>query len=117
MDAYGITEALCPTWIPEDYALERVSVQQGEALWIANATYTAARGGIRVEISKVEGKDVVRTEEIEQGGYTFTSGGKEFYVLPNTISQKAYWQNNTYTLSIRGQIKTEELERMIDSIR
>ena len=75
------------------------------------------RSGFRIQISDSEEDTAYIDEKIEKSGDSIIRNGIEYFILPNTENVKASWQNGQYACVISGQLTTEELEKMIESIQ
>ena len=89
----------------ETYAQEMDQVTL-PAIWQETYTYLAATQDTHAF-----------PEKIEKSGDSIIRNGIEYFILPNTENVKASWQNGQYACVISGQLTTEELEKIIESIQ
>ena len=118
MDAYGIQEALAPTWIPEGYEAEYIKAVQYSDQIIFSASYNDGTSDLgfsyiywtekQYEPSVLE-KDGMPVILYERAGITH-------YIMFNENVLVATWINGSCECTITGKVTREELERMIDSI-
>lgn len=121
LDAYGVTDALAPKWIPDGFTLELVSVDEGSAgvKAIFCACYRSNDGSIIVQINMHQApgeasyatwqKDDMDVDTVKIDNYTF-------YTMQNAGRACAIWTNGPYECNINGNISSDELHKMIESI-
>lgn len=121
LDAYGITEQLAPTWIPERFSVELVTVDKttDPSITVFQCDYRCDKEWIIVQIIlHQDSNSVVYTEwqksddsvtEIEYGGCTF-------YVMKNNEREIAVWSNGPFECYITADVTSEELTDIIKSI-
>lgn len=121
LDAYGITERLAPTWIPDDFKLELVSVRENIGRYSASfwASYKFGEKEISIQINMYQNPPVkkyttwqrddidVREEEI---------GNCTFYIMQNAEQECASWDVGPFECNISGDISSDELIKMLESI-
>ena len=113
--AYGVDPSGCPTWVPEDYALYNVSVQDNDAGQKFVALYVSERGELYIRITKFDDSAFSALEK-EEGGYKYTHGNIEFEIIENLETVNINWQVGSYLYTITGQLDKEEILEIIDSI-
>ena len=117
LDAYGVTTALCPTWIPSDYTIETLDFYVMENAKVFNCEFTSERGFLKIKISTILVDSGDGAEEVyPEGGYIYFNNGVEYYILENTNNLKCSWTIDGYDCKVSGAITGEEMEKMIDSI-
>lgn len=121
LDAYGITEKLTPTWIPDEFTLESVSVRE---YFVDNSTvfwakYKFEEKIISIQINMYESPPIkkhttwqrddidVKKEEI---------GNCTFYIMQNAEQECAIWSVGSFECNISGDISRDELIKMLKSI-
>ena len=121
LDAYGITEKLAPTWIPDDFTLESVFVYEKIADYstVFWANYKFGKKTISIQINMYQNPPVkkhttwqrddidIKKEEIENC---------TFYIMQNVEKECAMWGIGPFECSINGDVSLEELIKMIESI-
>ncbi len=118
LDQNGIKVKVSPTWIPSDYSVDFVRVRESDyTIRITGYYISDNRSGFRIQISDSEEDTAYIDEKIEKSGDSIIRNGIEYFILPNTENVKASWQNGQYACVISGQLTTEELEKMIESIQ
>ena len=113
--AYGVDPSGCPTWVPEDYALYNVSVQDSSASLKFIALYVADRGEMYVRVAQFDDSAFSALEK-EAGGYKYSHGNIEFEIIENLETVNINWQVGSYLYTITGQLDKEEILDIIDSI-
>lgn len=115
--AYGITAAICPTWIPEDYYIESIDVIADNGMLMLSAAYESdERGRISIDFTKFQDGGAKITSEIEPNGEIYEKGGITYYLFPNLEQNKCHWSNDGFICVISGNLTFDELKQMIDSI-
>lgn len=121
LDAYGITEQLVPSWIPDGFTLDIVNVDDGNdpQMVVFQANYRRDEQWIVIQLN------------MHQDSYDVTYAGWEkddvdvdilkvenceFYLLENMGRECAIWSNGPFECSIIGDISSEELSEVIKSI-
>lgn len=113
--AYGVDPSGCPTWVPEDYTLYRIDVQNSSGGLKFVATYATDYSEMYIRVTQFsDGASSVF--EKEEGGYIYTHNGLNFEIVDNLEVTKAGWQIGPYIYTITGQIDISEIQDMIDSI-
>lgn len=121
LDAYGITEQLAPSWIPEDFVMESVGIDE-DAVSMVNtfhASYACDNRWIIININMHQSiadtvywnweKDDVDVEKLVVEDCIF-------YMMENSGRQCAVWSNGPFECSIIGDITFEELRTVLKSI-
>ena len=121
LDAYGITEALAPKWVPERFAVYRVKVypvpEFSQTAFIANYLYEDSYLTISITMFhdpdyQVNGdwyKDEGDPRVLELNGATF-------YLMTNAGRPKAVWRTGAFECGIIGDVSMEEMEQILNSI-
>lgn len=113
--AYGVDPSGCPTWVPEDYALYNVSVQDNDAGQKFVALYVSERGEMYIRATQFEDDSSINLEK-EVGGYTYTLNHIEFDIVENNGSANITWLIDSNLYTITGSLESEEILNMLDSI-
>jgi len=121
LDAYGITELLAPSWVPDGFEVESVYVDEdsGPMAVIFQSCYKCDDRIIIVQFNLYRNvddisftdweKDDVDVKTIEIEDYTF-------YILENADRECALWLNGAFECSIIGDISSQELTQIIKSM-
>ena len=118
LDAYGISEALVPTWVPEGYEVQRVGVAPFSDQIIFYISFNNGKRDLAFSciywteeryMSLTYEKDVTPVRLYEQAGITH-------YILSNENVLVATWLNAPYECMIFGNLTEAELGQIIDSI-
>ena len=117
LDAYGITTAICPTWIPEDYHIESIDVIVDDKMSLFDAAYESdERGRFNVHFTRFQG-DAKITSEVEPDGEIYEKNGITYYLFPNLERNKCHWVQDGFLCEINGNLTFDEIKQMIDSIK
>lgn len=114
--ANGIDAKDCPTWVPQDYSLYLVRVQEADGIIKCTASYESTRGELIIRVVKRTIYDTVSTEEREDSGYIYSHNGIEYYLVSNYDWSKAGWDIGLNSYVISGQVSEDELKEIINSI-
>lgn len=117
LDKNGASDAQCPTWIPEDYAINEISFRRAENIDEISAYYFSNRGDLWVRILTTNNDEVNNIEVDPMGTETVIVDGKSFNIFTNAGYIKTMWTDNTYSYSLSGQISKDELVEIIKSIK
>lgn len=113
--AYGVDPSGCPTWVPEDYALYNVSVQDSSGGLKFMASYVADRGELYIRVTRFDDDSSINLEK-EVGGYIYTLNHIDFDIIENNSSANISWQIGSHLYTITGPLEREEILNMLDSI-
>lgn len=118
LDQNGAEDALCPSWIPSDYALEQVSVLSTRRMTKLLAGYSSDRGELSIIISTghstEQTSNVVETDNKEIEEYIFNH---DFFYLSSNMNYNGFHADiGEYRYSVIGNVSTEELKSIIQSL-
>lgn len=113
--AYGVDPSGCPTWVPEDYVLEDVSVLVADGGLKFVASYASKNGELYIRVTQFR-DGASSTLEKEEGGYTYTHNGIEFDIIENLGTANVNWQIGSYAYTITGSLESDEILNILDSI-
>lgn len=116
LEVNGVSSSGLPRWVPQDYALAGVNVQDAGVMKKYSALYEGVRGELMIRVMEIDANDWMTDEERNEDGYPYLHKGVEYYLVSNSGQGKAGWQIGTYSFLINGQISEDELKTMIDSI-
>lgn len=116
MDAYKITAALVPTWLPEEY--EEVDVQTEETPLQLRifGKYQSGENEIRIRIVDYLSGAPVQVERSDSLIKVYPSNNIDYYIFSNYDQLNVSWINGQYECHIIGPLTLTEIEKMIDSI-
>lgn len=121
LDAYGVTEQLVPSWLPDNFSLEMVSVDEGvgNAATIFWASYKFDEKSISIQINMYQNppethyatwqKDNIEVDTLRIENCTF-------YTMQNAEQECAIWSVGPFECNISGDVSSNELVTMLESI-
>ena len=111
-----ITEKLVPTWLPEEYQLDDITITNSPKKDTYRATYVNGDQVLRITVQNyLDGVPVY----VEQGDglvEEYKVAGITYYLFDNYDNTKAVWVTGSYECYISGNVTIQELKQMIDSI-
>lgn len=116
LTANGIDPSGCPTWIPEDYTFNNVGVNATDDIIKISAIYFSDRGELTIRVNKYD-NSWSKTMERNDDAHLFEYSGQQYWLISNLELEKANWETDTETYSVSGQITTNEIKKIITSIR
>lgn len=117
--AFGITEPVVPTWIPERFHIEYVRAKELDFAADITARYIGDDGQkVVLKIYKAQGKwsSFAHSEHSASESSPYEANGVTFLLTNNKEQYRATWEVETCTCSINGDLTESELIQMIDSI-
>lgn len=117
LTAYGVTENVVPTWLPDGYVFGDITVTETPKQISFFAYYCKDEQMIKISIKSYVG---ISPEQIEQSGElidTSTIQGVTYHIFANNDYIQAAWINESYECYISGPITVEEMKQIINSIR
>ena len=117
LEYYGVEDTGLPTWIPERYVIEKITVLESKNITIISGKYVA--GNDELLIRKAVGYDEdFKFEESQNDEHVlYEANGLIFILSKNIDEERAIWATDSYTCSISGNITEKELKKMLDSIQ
>lgn len=117
LEAYDINPDFCPTWIPEDYSIEIISVHDSNRLLRISGIYAGERGELMIRITfHRDSKYWANAVEREDGGQPRKINNREFFVVTNANRSKIGWTQGNCFYEINGLLTEKEIEEMLKSI-
>ena len=116
LDEAKITDDLVPSWIPEEYILSDILIDENPRQKTYISVYS--KGELSLKIS-VQFFLLGRPERIEKSAdyqETYHKNRIDFYIFTNHNQTRAMWIIDTYECSISGELSVAETKAMIDSI-
>jgi len=116
VDAFGITEKVVPTRIPERFTLMQVTaVNQKGKLFIC-ADYVSGEDYFQISYNEIRTNEKSVVEKEEQPVRSHSYGNIQHYLVCDLGWAKAFWQNGSLECYIAGNVSEQELMNMIDSV-
>lgn len=113
--AYGVDPSGCPTWVPEDYALYGIDVQNSSGGLKFVASYASDSDDMFIRVTQfMDGASSIL--EKEEGGYIYTHNEIEFDIVENLESANISWQIGSYSYTVTGSLDKDQIISIIDSI-
>lgn len=116
LEATGQDSGVIPTWIPEGFVLEKITVDETPMQKNYVGLYRNGDKSITITVRSYVGEDPDRNEIDENLIEIYNAAGVDYYILSNIDYIVAMWIQDSYECSIFGDISVEEIKQMIDSI-
>lgn len=116
LTANGIDPSGCPTWIPEDYVFDSVSVGVTEYATKVSSAYYSDRGELYIRVTKYS-PNWTNTEERNTDAEMFVYNDCEYWLISNLDLEKSSWKDAELSYGISGQITNDEMKQIVMSIR
>lgn len=113
---YGISLAVIPTWIPEGYELEDVTVDETPLRKEVLVMYRKDEVALKILINSYIEADPEQIEKSDTPYEVYEAQGVRYYMFIDDDNLKVAWTNKNCECYISGSITTEEIKAMIDSI-
>lgn len=107
---------IIPTWIPDGYALENITVHETPARKIYSAFYSNGEQVIKISVQSYMDSDPEKIEINEDLLEVYELSGSDYYVFSNNQQLRAVWIKDNYECNISGDLTIEEIKTMIESI-
>ena len=115
VEAFGITEPIVPTWIPERFELMNVTASNREEKIFICAEYVHQDEFLQIRYNEID----INANTVEKGHPSVKSHAHEnikHYLVSDLGWTKAMWQNGILDGRISGNVTEEEMIQMIDSV-
>lgn len=121
LDAYGASESLAPTWIPERFELDVVTVDDSlsPALIIFTSKYVCNTQSIIISVNMHQTADdtkYVTWQKDDIDVIPLELKGRTFYMMENNNQQSVVWVDGVFECGIIGEMSRDELTEIIKSI-
>lgn len=113
---YGITEPIAPTWIPDDYEMIDIKVEETPIQKKILAIYRYDDRIIKIQVKKYLQQDPQQIEQSDDLIEVYESAGVLYYIFEDYDQLRAVWVKDRFECYISGQLNIDELKQMIDSI-
>lgn len=110
----GITEPLYPTWLPDDFT--RTESQVIEEPFFLHEKFEGNDRRLIITISPTSGSETAVYQKEPDPPLEYLAGNTVHYIFDNTNEVSAVWNSESYTILIVGNISSEEMQRIIDSV-
>ena len=110
----GITEPLYPTWLPDDFT--RTESQVIEEPFFLHEKFEGNDRRLIITISPTSGSETAVYQKETDPPLEYLAGNTVHYIFDNTNEVSAVWNSENYTILIVGNISSEEMQRIIDSV-
>ena len=117
LDQGKITKALAPTWFPDGYEFDNITIEQTPLKKIYTAKYKREGKTLIITIQDYLGKSPNYVEQSEGLVEEYNVFGITYYLFSNYGTNRAVWLCESYECDISGDVTIEELKEMIDSIQ
>lgn len=108
--------ALAPTWFPNNYTLESITIERTPLQKIYRATYQNGDIPLKIIIREYISADPQYIEQSEGLVETYEASDITYYLFANNSRTQAAWINESFECYILGELTISELKTMIDSI-
>lgn len=105
-----------PTWIPEEYELIEVNVDENPVQLYCIAIYDNGEKRLTIDVTSHSENVQNMFEKNDEPVEIYEAGGRKYYIFRNYDKMLACWAEGTYECCISGWFGEEDLKRMIDSI-
>lgn len=116
LEESGVNPNIVPTWIPDGFVLDRVDVDETPMQRNYVALYKNGKQSINICVRSFEGTDTERVEVNDTLIEKYIVNGIVYYIHDNNGWASAVWIQDNYECYITGDITTEDIKRMVDSI-
>lgn len=108
--------SVVPTWIPDGFALDIIKKDSTPAQEIYFAFYRSGNEKFQIQVQSYLDYNPEKVEVNDDLIEIYTVGGIDFYLFSNNKQLHAIWIIDSYECHIAGDLSTNELKLMIDSI-
>ena len=112
----SITTPLAPNWIPEEYNLVDIRVDETPMQLVFVAFYQCKDSKIKIQVKLYLDSDPQQIEQSDSLVETYESEGIIYYIFSDYNQLRAVWIRENYECYISGELTPEEIKAMIDSI-
>lgn len=121
LDAYGIEAPLAPTWVPDGFDIKSVNVDDtsNPKAILFQADYSSGEQWIIVQITKHLHSEHATYTEWQKNDVDVTAldiNNCTFYIMTNANRECAVWSSGPFECSIIGDITSEEIVKILESI-
>lgn len=107
---------LVPTWIPDEYELIDILVDETPLQKIYVAAYENNGKQLKITIRSYLDGDPEQIEQSDGFVETYEVSEITYYIFADNSQMRGAWINNSYVCYISGELTMDQLKMMIDSI-
>lgn len=111
-----ITQPLVPTWIPDNYQLADITIEETPLQDVYYAQYNSGGKELMITICSHLNSTPQYVEQSDDFVEIYEVAGVEYYFFSNYEKVRIAWVRDSYECSILGELTIEEAKLMIDSI-
>ena len=115
VDAFGITEEIVPTWVPERFELMNVTASNRKEKIFICAEYMSGEEFLQIRYNEIRTNENV-VEKEDGPVETCLYGNIQHHLVSDMDRIKAIWQNGVMECGIAGNVSEQEMINMIDSV-
>lgn len=108
---------LVPTYIPGEFSLTDINVEQTPTRKRYAAIYTKGKETLRITVQDHLEGDPYYVEQSDGLVEEYEVSGTIYYLFSNQEQNRAVWLYESYECDISGEVTIDELKKMIDSIQ
>ena len=112
----SITTPLAPNWIPEEYNLVDIRVDETPMQLVFVAFYQCKDSKIKIQLKQYLDSDPQQIEQSDSLIEEYELDGIIYYIFENHEELKAVWITENFECYIAGTLSIDELKNMINSI-
>ena len=116
LDATSHGGVLVPTWIPNGYALDDITIDETPFQRVYIAIYKNGEKYIWITVQSYLDSDPEKIEINEDIVEIYKVSDLEIYIFSNNEQFSAAWAKDTYECIISGDLTLDEIKTMINSI-
>ncbi len=121
LDAYGVTEPLVPNWIPNGFEINSVNVDDTSNPYaiLFQGDYSSGEQWIIMQITMhlhADSATYTEWQKDDEDVIGIEIGNGTFYMMQNAGRECAVWSVGPFECSIIGDIASEDLSKMLQSI-
>ena len=115
VEAFGITEPVVPTWVPERFELMNVTAANRKGRILIYGDYVIGEDFLQISYNEIEANSNI-VEKEDGSVKSHSSGNIQHYLFFDLGRTKAVWQNGSLECCIAGNTSEQEMMDMIDSV-
>lgn len=120
LDAHGIPTEYAPSWIPDGFVAEEPKVAETKRYTSVSMSFRNGENEILFTVTWYNSEDTIDLANYEKklgDAIPYMNRKQLFYIFDNTNRTTATWfDGNTLTITICGQISIDDMKSIIDSI-
>ena len=108
---------LVPTWIPDEYVLTDIRIEETPVQDIYNAIYHNGDKTLKITVRNHLTANPEYMEQSSDFNEIYEVAGIKYYIFTNNTQIQAVWTHDSYECYLSGHVTIDELKMMIDSIK